>query len=816
MTKHTMTVVNPTQMIKKSSNRQFSIAKKEQILADYALLYKSRVVSNHIRRDVLTGKAKFGIESSGMELLQLALADHFQKGDFYSGYYRDQSFMLKKGIASIQEIFSSLYADIENDKYSGGRQMNGHFATPFANREGKWAELTAQYNVSSALAPLAAHVPRALGLALASKKFRTGDFKLPGLSNNGNEISFCIIGDATAAEGVFFEAVNAACVMQVPIIFVIQDNGYGISVPVDMQTAKGSISEALKGLQRNNPSERALEIYTAHGWDYPGLQDTFAKATALTREEHSPCIIHITEVTQGNGHSTSGSHERYKPAERLDWEKEKDCLVHFEQWIISNQLADDKTLEEIRTTATAEFKKEKQAAWTAYQGPFKLAHQELTSLLTELANSYPDQGELHDILKELKILTQGEISHLLLLIEKVFYSWNPANLAALANLQNWFSKHKENLTHSYKTDLHSETNQAAIKIPAHPVQYDSDSPMVNGYEVLNKFFDQLFERDNRVYAFGEDVGKIGGVNQGFVGLQKKHGEDRIFDTGIREWTIAGQAIGMAARGLRPIGEIQYLDYLVYALPALTDDLATLRWRTNGIQKSPTIIRTRGHRLEGIWHTGSPMSMLLGSLRGIYLLTPRNMTQAVGMYNTMLQSDDPAIIIEPLNGYRKKEKLPTNLDRFTVALGSPEILHTGKDITLVTYGSCIPFAEKAVEQLKKYEISVELIDVQSLLPFDLEHQIVASLQKTNRIIFMDEDVPGGATAYMMQKVLEEQGGYNYLDAMPLTISAKAHRTAYGDSGNYIGKPGVFEIVTAAIKLMEDDSPQQFGNLAKLFQ
>lgn len=792
-----------------------SSLKKRAMLADYELLYKSRLTSNYIRREVLNGKAKFGIESSGKELLQIALGNSFQKGDFYSGYYRDQTFMLKMGLASVKDLFTALYADTVNDKFSGGRQMNGHFATPFTDAQGEWLPSTNQYNVTSAISALAGHVPRALGLALASKKFRTSDLKKGDFSVDGNEVSYCVVGDATTSEGVFFEAVNAACVMQVPMIFVVQDDGYGISVPVEMQTTKGSISRALKGFQRSKVGETGCEIFTARGWNYEELITTFADAAIIAKKEHVPCIVHITEVTQGNGHSTSGSHQRYKSKERLNWEKEQDCLVQFENWLVGNNWASDEELADIKTIISKEVLQEKKTAWAAYQKPFLAAKAELLSLLKNLLDSNPQQENLKQIYQQVQGLTQGEISHLLNLTEQILYSWNPSDLSTLLSLRNWFIAYKQQLSGTYQSNLYSETNQAALNVAVQPAQYTADSPMVNGYEVLNQFFDQLFERDDRVYVFGEDVGKIGGVNQCFAGMQEKYGVDRVFDTGIREWTIVGQAIGMAMRGLRPIGEIQYLDYLVYALPALTDDLATLRWRTNGMQKSPVIIRTRGHRLEGIWHSGSPMSMLLGSLRGMYLLTPRNMTQAAGMYNTLMQSDDPAIVIEPLNGYRKKEQLPINLDTFTVPLGMPEVLQAGEDITLVTYGSCVGFAQAAVEQLKNYDISVELIDVQTLLPFDLEHQILASIQKTNRVIFFDEDVPGGGTAYMMQQALEVQGGYKYLDAQPVTISAKAHRAAFGDNGNYASKPGVFEVVSAAVALMQEAEPKRFELVAELF-
>jgi len=789
---------------------------QQEILADYELLLQSRFASNHIRRDVLNGKAKFGVENSGKELLQIVLGKYFQKGDFYSGYYRDQTFMMKMGLASIKDLFASLYADTQNDKFSGGRQMNAHFATPFTTKEGDWQSLSKQYNVTSAISPLGGQIPRALGIALASKKFKK-QAVISKLSNGGAEVSFCIVGDSTTSEGIFFESVNAACVLQIPLVFIVQDNGYGISVPVETQTAKGSISKALAGFQRNQSNEKACEIYTVNGWDYTALQTTFAKAVELARKNHVPCVVHVKELTQGNGHSTSGSHERYKPKERLVWEKEKDCLVQFEHWILANNWATPAELKAIQKAANEICKIEKKAAWLAYQAPFKKALGEFSTLLADLITQHPTQPLLQEIAKKTKILSKGEISHLLELTEQIFYNWHITDSQELRPLHQWYGQYKSQLETTYKTELYSDSPKSALKVAVQTPDFAAKNPkMVNGYEILNQYFDKLFEKNPSVYAFGEDVGKIGGVNQAFAGLQEKYGADRIYDTGIREWTIVGQAIGMAMRGLRPIGEIQYLDYLVYALPVLTDDLATMRWRTKGMQKAPAIIRTRGHRLEGIWHSGSPMSMLLGSLRGIYLLTPRNMTQAAGMYNTLLQSDDPAIVIEPLNGYRKKEPLPTNLSSFTVPLGAPETLREGEDITLVTYGACVAVATEAAAQLEKRGISVELMDVQTLLPFDLEHQITASIKKTNRVIFLDEDVPGGGTAYMMQQVLDSQGGFHFLDSKPVTISAKSYRPPYGDNGNYISKPNVFDVVSAAIRLMEDTRPAEFKTVADFFK
>ncbi len=788
------------------------LSKKEILLADFRIAFLSRLASNHIRKEVLMGRAKFGIGGGGKELLQIALAKSFKKGDYFSGYYRDQTFMLKKGLATIADLFTSLYGDSENDLYSGGRQMNNHFATPFVDKKGAWTPLRQQYNVASAISPLAGHAPRALGLAQASQKLRTNKLAKNSLKQNGNEVSFCIVGDATTSEGVFLETINAAGVMQVPMVFVIQDDGYGISVPTKDQTTKGSISEALRGFESKKTGE-GLAIYKVKAWDYTQLHKTFETAVSKTRTTHKPCIIHVTECTQANGHSTSGSHERYKSAERLQWENENDCLLKFEKFLLQKAIINETELAEFKISLTTEFKKEKEKAWVNYQVLPKKIQKELGIILDQLAKEFNQLTKLSQLQKELRTLTNIAVSDVLRIAEKAKLLLALEDSPTLSKLNQWHQQYQQQLQQQYATDLYSDSANAAINVPIVPATFSEESPYLNGHKVLNEYFDQLFKRDHRVYAFGEDVGQIGGVNQAFAGLQEKYGKDRIFDTGIREWTIAGQAIGMAMRGLRPIGEIQYLDYLVYALPALTDDLATLRWRTNGQQIAPTIIRTRGHRLEGIWHSGSPMGMLLGSLRGMYLLTPRNMIQAAGMYNTMLQSDDPAIIIECLNGYRKKEQLPTNLDTFTIPLGVPETLVEGTDITLVTYGSCVAEAEKAVAELANLNISVELIDVQTLLPFDLEHRIVASLKKTNRVIFLDEDAPGGATAYMMQKVLEEQNGYCYLDAAPITISAKAYRAPYGDNGNYTCKPNEHDIIVAAVEIMSEVAPKKYQKIAK---
>jgi len=782
----------------------------KDIVGDFYLAYLSRLVSKQIRTDVLTGRAKFGIESAGKELCQIAMSRAFRLGDYFSGYYRDQTFMMHKGLASVKEIFATLYADAANDPFGAGRNMNGNFATPFLDEHDNWKELTDEYNVASALAPLGGQIPRGLGLALASKYYgqieRSSHF-----SNNGAEVSFVVLGDATTSEGIFLESLNAACVMQVPVIFVVQDNGYGISVSTELQTAKGSISKALAGFQRTKEDPNGCEIYKVKGWDYHALLRTFKKAVDLCRDEHVPILVHVDELTQLNGHSTSGSHERYKPEERLQWELEMDCLVHFENLILEQGILSSSELESLKEDAKTALKDQRKEAWSDSQRPFVQLKKELGQLLDKLESSYSNLESIMTAKSNLKSYSSGVTATILaiaddLILDLIRYGASEA----LTELKQWQLRHNDHLQDVYKSHLYCDNDHSALTVPVVPAQYDEDAPVVNGYEILNAYFDQLLDSDERVSAFGEDVGLIGGVNQAFAGLQAKYGDHRVFDTGIREWSIVGQGMGMAMRGLKPIAEVQYLDYLIYALPVLADDLATLRWRTAGQQSAPVIIRTRGHRLEGIWHSGSPMSMLLGSMKGVYLLTPRNMTQAAGMYNTLMKGNDPAVLVECLNGYRKKERLPHNLDTFTVPLGLPEVMISGVDITLVTYGVCVGIAEEAARHLQNVNISIELIDVQTLMPFDLEHVISASLKKTNRIIFLDEDVPGGGTAYMMQEVLEKQKAYKYLDAPPICISATEHRPPYGDDGNYASKPLALDIVKAAMEIMNESEPQSYGN------
>ena len=749
------------------------------------------------RKEVLNGKAKFGIFGDGKEVPQIAMAKFFKPGDFRSGYYRDQTFMFASGLASVQQFFAQLYADsdITHDPFSAGRQMNAHFATPMVDAKGEWLPLATTKNISSDIAPTGGQMPRALGLAFASKFFRNVK-ELKGetdLSNNGNEICFCTIGDASTSEGHFWETINAAGVLQVPLAVFVWDNGYGISVPKEYQTTKSSISDALAGFQKQDGTN-GFDIYKLKGWDYAGMCEVLEPAIDRIRETHTPAIFHIEEITQPQGHSTSGSHERYKKADRLLWEKEWDCIKQMRSWIIENALAEEEEIKLIEEEAFAHVKSGKQAAWEAYLAPIKNILANAVTLL-EKTNNETALKEAAD----LKALREPYKRDILKALAIALYEI-PA--AAAAEVRSFYDAMLQKNNKEYDAFLYNEGPKSALKVPIVKAVFDEAGTTVNGYEVLNKYFDQLFATNNKVAAFGEDLGFIGDVNQGFSGLQEKHGSDRIFDTGIRELTIMGQGIGMALRGLRPIAEIQYLDYLLFGLQPLSDDVATTHFRTAGQQSVPLIVRTRGHRLEGIWHSGSPMGMIINALRGMYVCVPRNMTQAAGMYNTLLKGNDPGLVIECLNGYRLKEKLPTNLNEFTVPLGVCDILREGTDITIVSYGSTLRIVQEAAETLAKMDISCEVIDVQTLLPFDINHSIVASLKKTNRIIFIDEDVPGGAAAYMFNKVMEEQKGYKYLDVSPRTLTGKNHRPGYGSDGDYFAKPNVENIVAEIRSMMEE--------------
>lgn len=781
----------------------------QEVIHDYRVCCISREASLIARKEVLTGKAKFGIVGDGKEVPQVALAKAFRKGDWRAGYYRDQTLLFALGLSTVEEFFAQLYADAENDPFSGGRQMNSHYATPTIDGDGQWTKHTESYNISADLSPTAGQMARSLGLALASKKYRSiPEIRTNGtFSNAGDEVCFCTIGDASTSEGVFWETLNAAAVLQVPLAVSVWDDGYGISVPIDYQTVKKSISKAIAGFQLDENGD-GMEIYTCPAWDYPALCQLYETGIEKVRKTHIPALFHIQEVTQPQGHSTSGSHERYKSPERLQWERDNDCILKMRQWMISEGISTPEELDELEKDAKSYVRQCRDRAWKTYTAPVQQAVQYLDGLYARI-----ESPEVVILRRELKNLLNPLFFEVVQNARRLVFANPGLEHPALDEVKYWLEQAEKKTFQRYETNLYSSSPRSALKIPVVPPVYSGSSPKKNGYEVLNAFFDRAFSKYPNLLAFGEDLGMIGDVNQGFAGLQAKFGEERIFDTGIREWTIMGQAIGLAMRGLRPIAEIQYLDYLIYGLEPLSDDLATLRYRTNGIQQAPAIIRTRGHRLEGIWHAGSPMSMLLGSLRGMFLCTPRNMTQAAGMYNTLLQSDDPGLVIECLNGYRLKEALPDNLGEFTVPLGIPEVLQEGNDLTLVTYGSCVRIAQAGIGLLENTGISVELIDAQTLLPFDLEHRIVESLKKTNRIVFMDEDVPGGATAYMMREVLEIQGGYRYLDSPPRTLTAKAHRPPFGSDGDYFSKPNPEDVFETIYNIMRETEPGRFKPLGK---
>jgi pyruvate/2-oxoglutarate/acetoin dehydrogenase E1 component/TPP-dependent pyruvate/acetoin dehydrogenase alpha subunit len=774
---------------------------KSQVLKDYEIAMISRETSLLGRKEVLTGKAKFGIFGDGKEIAQIAWAKFFQNGDFRSGYYRDQTFMLAANLMSVQEFFAQLYADTntENEPMSSGRQMNGHFATTFVDAAGNWLPLTQHKNVSADIAPTAAQMPRALGLAYASKSFRNtkGLEAYTDLSTHGNEICFCTIGDASTSEGHFWETINAAGVLQIPLAVLVWDNGFGISVPKKYQTTKSSISKALSGFQQTDNSN-GIDIYKVKGWDYAGMCETMEAAFTKCRTTHIPCLIHVEEITQPQGHSTSGSHERYKSAERLEWEKEWDCIKKMREWILENAIASEEEITTLESQAKEMVKTSKQEAWNNYTNPIKNEVATTITILQDLAANNPKHTEnINTIITSLQNNREPLRRDIVKPLRNLVYQ---KDLQQVYNLKTHITALLAQNKNNYNTHLYNETNKSALQVPE--VKAILDDTLVNGYEVLNHYFDQLFTTNNKVFAFGEDVGQIGDVNQGFAGLQEKHGTERIFDTGIRETTIIGQGIGMAMRGLRPIAEIQYLDYLLYALQTLSDDVCTLHYRTRGKQSCPIIVRTRGHRLEGIWHSGSPMGVIVNALRGMYVCVPRNMTQAVGMYNTLLQSNDPGIVIECLNGYRLKEALPTNLLQFTVPFGIPEILEQGEDVTVVSYGSTLRIIEEASKTLRTLGITIELIDVQTLLPFDTHQLILASLKKTNRILIVDEDVPGGAAAYMYTEIIEKQNGYKYLDVAARTLTAKAHRPPYGSDGDYFTKPNAEDVVEAILEMMAE--------------
>jgi len=786
---------------------------RQEVLADYRLACESRAASLLGRREVLTGKAKFGIFGDGKELAQIAMAKVFREGDFRSGYYRDQTFMMAINQMSIQEMFAALYGhtDVIQEPASGGRQMGGHFATRSLNEDGTWKNLMVMKNSSADISCTSGQMPRLLGLAQASKVYRNNkDLQdWTSFSNKGNEIAFGTIGNASTSEGTFFEAINAAGVLQVPMIMSVWDDGYGISVPAKHQTTKENISEILKGYQRDK-NGAGFEIIRVKGWDYPALIEAYQKAEKIARKEHVPCLIHVSEVTQPQGHSTSGSHERYKPKERLQWELDFDPIKKMGEWMIEANLASQVELDAISKESKKLIRLAKGEAWKAFINPIKEEQKEVAALLMQLAKGSSNKAFIEKLVKDLLAHIEPIRKDMFNAVRKAMRLVREESSSAKTSLVAWLNKEKLINTNRFSSHLYSESDFASLKVVEVLPEYEG-SEYVDARVIIRNNFDAIFTNKPETLIFGEDSGNIGDVNQGLEGMQEKHGELRISDVGIREATILGQGIGMAMRGLRPIAEIQYLDYLLYAIQIMSDDLATLHYRTKGGQKAPLIIRTRGHRLEGIWHSGSPMGMIINALRGVNVLVPRNMTKAAGFYNTMLEADDPALIIECLNGYRLKEKMPSNLGEFRTPVGVPEITKEGTEITLVSYGSTWRLVMEAARELESFGISAEVIDVQSLIPFDVNHKIVESIAKTNRVLFIDEDVPGGATAYMMQKVVEEQKAYFHLDSEPRTLSAKAHRPAYGTDGDYFSKPSVDDIFESVYAMMYKADPKKYPSI-----
>jgi len=780
-----------------------SISKQEfidQVKSDYITAYKSRQTSLIGRKEVLTGKAKFGIFGDGKEIAQVAMARYMQDGDFRAGYYRDQTIMFALGLSDVQKFFAQLYShpSTEHEPSSAGRSMNGHFGTRMLDDNGEWLPQTDRINISSDISPTAGQMPRALGLAFASKVYKSNKdlHQSTNFSKQGNEVAWATIGNASTSEGHFWESINAAGVMQVPMLVSIWDDEYGISVHAKHQTTKQNLSSILSGF-KTDKFGTGIELITVNGWDYPALINAYKKAAEVCRKKHTPVVVHVKELTQPQGHSTSGSHERYKSKDRLAWEIEHDCVTKMRTWMLDNKIAEEEEIASLEKQAQIEVKEAKRAAWTAFTGEIKAEIAEAVSLLNDVDStaatalqSTMDPGR-KDILKTIHTVLRNHIGS-----------------PAITALQEYYTQYLAKYQDTYSSHLHSQSPQSALKVVEIKPEYSEDNEELNGFEILNQNFDHILSTRPEVIAFGEDVGKIGDVNQGFAGLQEKHGEHRVMDMGIRENTIVGQAIGASLRGLRPIAEIQYLDYLLYGVQMMSDDIATVQYRTKGGQKYPLIIRTRGHRLEGIWHSGSPMGMILNAVRGMNVLVPRDMTIAAGFYNTILQSDEPALIIECLNGYRLKEKVPTNLSEFTVPVGVPETLQYGEDVTVITYGSCVRIAQEGIALLTEKGISVELIDVQSLLPFDVNHNIVESLMKTNKVVFMDEDVKGGATGFMMQKVLEEQEGYKYLDSAPRTLTSQDHRPAYGTDGDYFSKSNAEELFELVYYMMHENDPSKF--------
>jgi len=790
---------------------------KAEIIADFTLVSMSREVSLLGRKEVLTGKAKFGIFGDGKELAQIAMAKQFKNGDFRSGYYRDQTFMFAIDALNIQEYFAALYAhtDIEIEPASGGRQMGGHFATRSLDENGHWKNLMQQKNSSADISPTAGQMPRLLGLAQASKVYRNA----PNLesfnqfSDKGNEVAFGTIGDASTSEGLFWETINAAGVLQVPMVMSVWDDGWGISVPRHFQTTKGNISTALSGFEMEEGTN-GYKIYKVKGWDYPTLIKTYEEAVEYTRVNHVPALIHVVEVTQPQGHSTSGSHERYKTKEQLEWAKEYDCIAQFKTWILNHKFQDgsviatEEELNNIQKDAKKMVRTEQKKAWASFLADIKTDADQVLPLLENLATTSKNSVFIQKVVDGFKATMDPIRKDILEAAKKALRYTKGENIAAKTALQNWVDQLNVTAYDRYSSKLYSASDLSPLNIAEVTPVYGDTPEKVDGRLILRENFEHIFENRPEVLTFGEDTGKIGGVNQSMEGMQEQFGEIRVSDTGIREATIIGQGIGMAMRGLRPIAEIQYLDYILYCLQIMSDDLATLQYRTKGGQKAPLIIRTRGHRLEGVWHAGSPMAGIINLVKGIHVCVPRNMTKAAGFYNTLLEGDDPALVVECLNGYRSKEDMPENLGAFKTPLGIPEIVAEGEDVTIVSYGSTFNLCVQAAKELSALGISVELIDVQTLIPFDINHSIVESLKKTNRVLFVDEDVEGGTTAFMMQQVLHKQGGYYHLDSAPVTLTSKDHRPAYGSDGDYFSKPSIDDIIDSVYQIMHESNPTDF--------
>ena len=804
-----MTLVNSS---RESRTAQFSA---ESIIRDYRVAVQSREASLIGRKEVLTGKAKFGIFGDGKEVPQLAMARAFRPGDVRSGYYRDQTLMFALGMSSIREFFAQLYADtdVEHDPASGGRQMNCHFATRALGPDGGWKNLSAMYNSTPDMSPTGSQMPRLVGLAHASRLFREVEVlrDMDQFSNNGNEIAFGTIGNASCAEGVFWEAVNAIGVLNAPALLSIWDDGFGISVPNEFQVTKGDLSELLRGFQREEGTMKGYDIYTVRGWDFAALCETYLSAAAIVREQHVPAIIHVTEVTQPQGHSTSGSHERYKSPERLEWEREYDCIRRMRQWMIEQGVATAEELARYEKEDRTEVREIQRGSWSAYRAPIEEERRTFVDLAKAVEQVSRAAEEVGTIRQGIERHSSPFRRDLMRATTSILAATRGEDGEAVEKLREWRDAYRKRIGDLYGAELHSSSRNGALNFDGIPARYDEDAPTVNGFEILNACFDAALAEYPEVLFMGEDVGKLGDVNQGCAGLQEKYGDLRVSDTGIRETTIIGQAIGLSMRGLRPVAEMQYLDYVLYGLQIMSDDLATVRWRSCGGYKAPVIVRTRGHRLEGIWHSGSQMAGILNLVRGMYVCVPRNMTQAAGMYNTLFLGDDPAIVVEVLNGYRVKERLPSNVREFRVPLGVPEVLRSGSDVTIVTYGACCRVVLEAVELLGTVGIDAAVIDVQTLLPFDRTGVIVESLRRTSRILFVDEDVPGGATAFMLQKVLEEQRGYEWLDSEPRTLAAREHRAAYGSDGDYWSKPGREDVFYTVYDLMREAKPQKYTRI-----